>query len=239
MRVVRGRAGTPDDDREATAAMLSATAADGIPRVRVRAPHRQVAFGRRDARQEGFPTARAAALERGYEPVERSVGGRAVAYTGETLAFAVAVPLAEMREGLDERYATATETLLETLRDLGADVARGEPAASFCPGDHSVRVADGGKVAGLAQRVQKDAALVSGCLVVVASDEPAVAEVLTPVYDALGVTFDPESVGSLAAAGGPSDPDRVARALETAFAAGPWGGGTPAVVTGVDALTEK
>lgn len=230
MRVVRGRAETPDADRKATATMLSATADDGTARVRVRAPHRQVAFGRRDAREEGFEAARAAAMERGYEPVERSVGGRAVAYTGETLAFAVAVPLADMRAGLGERYATATETLLETLRDLGADVAPGEPAASFCPGDHSVRVAGGGKVAGLAQRVQKDAALVSGCLVVAENDEPAIADVLTPVYDVLGVPFDPESVGSLAAAGGPSDPDRVARTLETAFAEGPWGDGTADVV---------
>ena len=207
------------------------------PRGRGGAPQRRGAGGRRDAREEGVDAARAAALDRGYEPVERSVGGRAVAYTGETLAFAVAVPLADMRTGLDERYATATETLLESLSGLGAAVARGEPAASFCPGDHSVRVANGGKVAGLAQRVQKGAALVSGCLVVAASDEAAIADVLTPVYDALGVPFDPESVGSLAAADGPSDPGPVARALEAAFVEGSWGDGTADVVA-IDALPE-
>lgn len=237
MRVVRGRGETPEADREATAAMLSATADDGTARVRVRAPHRQVAFGRRDAREGGFAAARAASLDRGYEPIERSVGGRAVAYTGETLAFAVAVPLADVREGLAERYETATETLLETLRGLGADVAPGEPAASFCPGDHSVRVAEGGKVAGLAQRVQKDAALVSGCLVVTANDEAAIADVLTPVYEALGFPFDPESVGSVSAAGGPSDPSPVARALEEAFVEGSWGDGTADAVA-IDALSE-
>jgi hypothetical protein len=34
------------------------------------------------------------------------------------------------------------------------------------------------------------------------------------VYDALGYPFDPASVGSVAAAGGPSDPEPVRAAVE-------------------------
>jgi len=44
--------------------------------------------------------------------------------------------------------------------------------------------------------------------------------VLDPVYDALGVAFDPETVGSVAAAGGESDPDAVVAAVEAALVDG-------------------
>ncbi|EMA63389.1 biotin/lipoate A/B protein ligase [Halorubrum distributum JCM 13561] len=240
MRVYRGEFATPAADREPTAELL-ASAADGVPAVRVAAPPRQVAFGRRDARESGFEAAKRAAEEAGFPPVERDVGGRAVAYTGSTLSFGVAVPAGGGRGSIDSRYETATETLRDALRDVGADVVRGEPPAAFCPGDHSLRVAggkrapnapedDGGKVAGLAQRVRADAALVAGVLVVSAADPDPIARVTEPIYDALGVPFDPESVGSVADAGGPDDPDAVARAVEGAFVDGPWGDGEREVV---------
>jgi len=87
------------------------------------------------------------------------------------------------------------------------------------------RIAGDGKLAGLAQRVRADAALVSGCVVVTPTDAGAIAAVTEPVYDALSVRFDPASVGSVAAAGGPANPDAVARAVEDAFVDGPWGNG--------------
>jgi hypothetical protein len=40
------------------------------------------------------------------------------------------------------------------------------------------------------------------------------------VYDALGVAFDPDSVGSVAGAGGPAESERVVRAIESAFVDG-------------------
>jgi len=224
MRVLKGTVGDPDADRERTAALL-AGAGDGTPGLRVWTPARQVAFGRRDARADEFDRAERIAAERGFRPVERDVGGRAVAYAGDTLAFAHAVPLAE-DESISRRYDRAVETVIGALRELGADVTAGEPPASFCPGDHSVRVAGGGKLSGIAQRVRADAALVAGCVLVAPSDARAVAAVSDPVYDALGVPFDPETVGCVAAAGGPSGPNRVARALEDAFVDGPWGDGS-------------
>jgi lipoate-protein ligase A len=218
MRVLRGRAADPAADRAATRALLDA-AADGDAGVRAWIPHRQVAFGRRDVGSDGYGAATAAARDRGFPPVERDVGGRAVAYDGDVVAFVRAVPLADGRRGITDRYAAATATLEEALSSLGAAVADGEPTGSFCPGEHSLRVAGGGKVAGVAQRVRPDAALVGGCVVVRAA--PALVDVLEAVYAALGVPFDPESVGSVAAAGGPRDPARVARAVEAAFAPAP------------------
>jgi lipoate-protein ligase A len=212
--VVRGRLADPVADGGATAALRDRVADSGQPAVRVWAPARIVAFGRRDTRQDGYDAAAAAAREHDYEPVERSVGGRAVAYDGETtLAFARITPVDGVRGGLDERYDALTSDVTRALADLGVDARAGEPPNSFCPGQHSLQ-ADG-KLAGLAQRVTQGAAITSGALTVANHDD--LAAVLDPVYGALDVPFDPESVGSVARAGGPSDPDRARDALEDAL----------------------
>ena len=210
MRVLRGRAATRDADREVVTRLLERAAEQEEPAVRVWRPYRQLAFGRRDARADDFDVAKKVADACEFPPVERSVGGRAVAYTGNTVAFARVTPLADMRVGMDERYEETTQAVQRALWRLGAPVVRGEPEASFCPGDYSLQ--RDGKLAGVAQRVRKGAALVSG--VVVVRDHEEIAGVLDPVYAALDVPFDPESVGSAAKAGGDGDPENVARTIE-------------------------
>jgi len=179
------------------------------------APHRHVAFGRRDANAEGYDRAKTLARKRGYVPVERQVGGRAVAYTGSTVAFSYARPGAD-RTAIDRRYADAVGRVRGALADLGVDASEGEPEGAFCPGTHSLQAQ--GKVAGLAQRVRRDVAVVGG--IVVVRDRGAIADVLDPVYGALGVPFERGAVGSVAGAGGQDDPDAVCRALVDAFAGG-------------------
>jgi octanoyl-[GcvH]:protein N-octanoyltransferase len=208
MRVVRGRVADRDADREVTRDLLASVQETGAPVVRVWAPGRQVAFGRRDANDDGYETARAAAREHGFPPVERKVGGRAVAYAGSTLAFARITPTDDIRTGLQARYDAMVGDVVDALAAVGVDAREGEPPNSFCPGDHSV--AANGKVAGIAQRVTKGAAMTSGVLVVDGRDE--LRAVLTDVYDALGVPFEPETVGSVEAAGG--DTARVREVLE-------------------------
>ena len=224
IRVVRGRAETPTKDRAVTAALLKRTAETGVAAVRVWQPHRQVAFGRRDSREPGYGDARAVAHKQGYQPTERRVGGRAVAYTGRTLAVAHALPIDDVRQGMCKRYKTTSQLLVDVLSELGADVTRGEPPNAYCPGSHSVSSVDGGKaaakIAGIAQRVQSGAALVACCLTVTKREVPALQAVLDPVYESLDVPFDADSVGSVATAGGPSDPDAVARAIEAALVDG-------------------
>ncbi|MFW5948916.1 MAG: lipoyl protein ligase domain-containing protein [Halolamina sp.] len=226
MRVIRGGAPTPEGDREATRDLLDAVADSGVSVVRAWTPHRQLAFGRRDANEPGYDEACGAAEGWGFPPVERSVGGRAVAYTGTTVAFAALEPTDDSRTGITDRYESMVRTVIDAVAALGVDAERGEPAASFCPGDYSVQAPCStgggderfGKLAGVAQRVSAGAALVSG--VVIVADRDEIRKVLDPVYDALGVPFDPESVGSVASAGGPADPERVARALEDAIVDG-------------------
>ncbi|EMA49786.1 MULTISPECIES: lipoyl protein ligase domain-containing protein [Halococcus] len=214
MRVFEGRAADIEADRERTRELVAHTATTGEPAVRAWTPHRQIAFGRRDARAEGYDRAREIAADHDFSPIEREVGGRAVAYTGSTVAFARAEPI-EGRE-IQQRYARATTNLQAAFDRLGVEARDGEPPNSFCPGSHSLQ-ADG-KIAGLAQRVRSDAALVAG--IVVTRDAAAMAEVLEPIYDALDVAFDPDSVGSVARAGSDADPETVARTIEQALAEG-------------------
>lgn len=214
MRAVRGRAATAEEDREVTRALRDDVRDSGERVVRAWTPHRQVAFGRRDARADGYEAAREAAEAHGFPPYQRAVGGRAVAYTGTTIAFVRIEPLDDIRSGLDARYDAATADLRSALTTLGVDAKRGEPPNTFCPGDHSLSA--NGKIVGLAQRLSNGVAQTAGVLVV--RDHEEIAAVLDPVYEALDVPFDPASVGSLARAGGESDPVTVARAVEAALA---------------------
>lgn len=216
MRLLRGRASDPETDFERTQVMAETVAEDREPALRVWRPHRQVAFGRRDANSDGYDRARRAARDRDYAVIERAVGGRAVAYTGSTVSFSLAVPAEDPRETIDDRYERAKTAVTRALDDCGLTVREGEPDAAFCPGSHSLQ-ADG-KIAGLAQRVRQSVAVVGG--IVVVRDHEAIAEVLAPIYAALDVPFDPDSVGSVANAGGAGDPERVIAALERALAEG-------------------
>ncbi|MFC7018712.1 MULTISPECIES: lipoate--protein ligase family protein [Haloarcula] len=219
MRLLRGRADDHERDYGRTRELVARVDEDREPALRVWTPHRQVAFGRRDRRAEGYDRARAAATERGYAVLEREVGGRAVAYTGTTVALALAEPTADGRDSILARYDRVTDAVRRALRALGVDARDGEPPDAFCPGTHSLQA--GGKLVGLAQRVRQSVALTAG--VVVVRDHEALAAVLDPVYAALDVPFDPKSVGSVASAGGDDDPETVRRTLEDALV----GGATP------------
>lgn len=215
MRVVRGRGATIEADRALTADLREHTAEHDEPAVRVWQPHPQVAFGRRDTGTPGYDRARRIARQRGYAPVGRSVGGRAVAYQGSTVAFARAKPVEDPRVGLQERYEQTTEALEDALGTVGLeDVSAGEPDGSFCPGSHSLSVG-GQKIVGIAQRVTTESALVAG--VAIPRDHWPIAEILEAVYDALDVAFDPCTVGSVASAGGDGDPDALVTVIEDAL----------------------
>ncbi|MFD1587955.1 biotin/lipoate A/B protein ligase family protein [Halorientalis brevis] len=214
MRVVRGRGDDIEADRSVTQRLLAWAGTAGEPAVRVWRPHRQVAFGPRDANSDGYEQARQAAADQGYAVSERQVGGRAVAYTGDTIAFARIEPTDDGRQGIEERYAAVRVDIRDALRELGVDADRGEPDETFCPGSYSLQ-APGGKLVGIAQRVTGDAVLVAGLIVVDGHDE--IADVLDPVYDALSISFDPDTVGSIERGGGKVDPVAIIMRVEDAL----------------------
>jgi lipoate-protein ligase A len=105
-----------------TEALLSDVRETGEAAVRTWTPGRQVAFGRRDVRTEGHERARATARDRGFPPVERRVGGRAVAFADATVAVLRADPVAGVRRGIAARYGRALDALDGALSELDAAV---------------------------------------------------------------------------------------------------------------------
>lgn len=210
MRVIRGHTDSIDEDRNVVQGMREFVDTNDTEVVRVWCPPRQVSFGPRDIRHEGFERAASIARSHGFPPSKRTVGGRAVAYTGSTLAFSTVRPIDDPRHGLTERYERALSTVQAALADLGIESTRTEPPNSFCPGQHSL--ASRGKIVGIAQRVTATTAAVSG--IVIVRDHDDIAAVLDPIYRALDLPFDTASVSSVARAGGPRDVAVVADTLE-------------------------
>lgn len=199
-----------DADRDVLNHIMKEVDQRNEPAVRVWYPPAHVAFGRRDQAADGYERARRAAESRGYPVTVREAGGRAVAFTGGVLALVRAEPADLAKSTVDARYERALVDLESALARLGVDAERGEPPASFCPGTRSLSA--GGKLLGLAQRVRADVAVLGGLLVV--EDADAIAAVLEPVYDALEVSFEPSSVGSVTTAGDQTDVEAVRRAVE-------------------------
>jgi lipoate-protein ligase A len=85
--------------------------------------------------------------------------------------------------------------MVEAFRSLGVDARVGEVPGEYCPGEHSVNARGRVKVMGVGQRLVTSAAHVGGVIVVSGADR--VREVLVPVYRALGLTWDPATVGAL------------------------------------------
>lgn len=213
MIVVRARPSDHSEDYDVVKGMLEHTRETGERVVRVWTPHRLVAFGRKDSRLNGFERAKVRARDFGYTPVVRRVGGHAVAYTGDsdTVTFATTFDVDDMAKGLDKRYEKVEETVKSALENLGFEVTSGEPPQTFCPGDYSLSTPEG-KIVGIAQRITREAALVSG-VVIVENDD--VAEVLNSVYDALGIKFDPDTVGRLR--GKSNDETEVKKSIENSL----------------------
>ncbi len=171
--------------------------------LRLYRPRPTMAFGQRDTRLPGFEAARAASLAHGFEPVVRKAGGRAAAYHEGTLIVDHIEPAREAMVHHRRRFEVFGEVYAEVLRGLGVDARVGEIPGEYCPGEFSVHgvpapgTTPGGrlKLVGTAQRVVAGAWLFSSVFVV--SHAAPVRSVLTDVYRALELPFDPSTAGAL------------------------------------------
>ena len=197
IRVVR--AGFPEPDEMDTAvshAVLRLVARGEMPEtLRLHRPAAVVAFGPRDRVAPGFGAAVAAARSLGFGAVERLAGGRAAVFHPGTLAFSWAIPDPSPRVGIRPRFEEIAGIVVEAFRSLGVDARVGEVPGEYCPGEHSVNARGRTKLMGVGQRVLAEAAHVGGVVVVMGGDR--IREVLLPVYEALDLTWDPATVGSL------------------------------------------
>jgi octanoyl-[GcvH]:protein N-octanoyltransferase len=177
---------------------------------------RAVVFGRRETRSPGFPAAVRAARHAGFEPLVRATGGRAVAYTEQTVVVHHVRHGKDPIGGHDARFVEFGELLVDTLRTLGVEARLGAVPGEYCPGAHSVNARGETKLVGTAQRVLRQAWLFASLVVV--GDEAELRPVLREVYGHLGQPFDPMSVGSLSAENPALEVEQVTRALLDAFA---------------------
>lgn len=184
--------------------------------LRVHIPARMVAFGRQDVTSPGYGAAAVVARAAGFAAVERIAGGRAAVFHPGTIAFAWTVPDPEPRNGIATRFIEISEIISAALAGLGVDAHIGELPGEYCPGAYSVNARNRTKLTGVGQRVVRGAAHVGGVIVV--NDHKIVRDILVPVYEALDLTWDPKTVGSIEQElGAPRDLERVADALLAEF----------------------
>ncbi len=184
--------------------------------LRLHRPADVVAFGRRDVTAAGYRQAIDAARHHGFAAVERLAGGRAAVFSHGTLAFSWAVPARDPRRWVHDRFRHVAEILYRAFRLLGADARIGEVPGEYCPGAYSISLGGQVKVAGIGQRLVRGAAHVGG--VVVVSDADRIRDVLVPVYRALGIVWNPATVGELAGAVPGVGVDDVAAAITRVLA---------------------
>lgn len=163
--------------------------------IRLSRPGRVVAFGRQDVVGPGYAAAVRAAREAGYEAMERLSGGRAAPYFEGALSLTQTVPDPEPPRHTKARFNEICELLCEAFGSLGVDARIGEVPGEYCPGAYSVNAGGRVKLAGVGQRMIRGAAHVGAVIVV--RDSAEVRRVLEPVYEALDLSWKPETTGAV------------------------------------------
>jgi len=164
------------------------------PTVRIHRPGKEVAFGRQDVSNPGYEAAREAARAAGFAAVERLAGGRAAVFHHGTIAIARSYADPQPPKRTYARFEEMADLITASLRELGVDARVGEVPGEYCPGAYSVNARGKTKLSGIGQRMIRGAAHMGG--VVVASGGEEIARVLVPVYEALGLDWDPTTSGS-------------------------------------------
>jgi lipoate-protein ligase A len=177
-------------------ALLREVAAGTLPPlVRVFRPGATMAFGRRDALEPGFAAAFRVAGERGFPGVVRLGGGRAAGYDEGSVIIEVVTAESGVVGDIEGRFATLAAVLHDALGSLGIAPETGELPGEYCPGRWSLHARGSGvKLAGLAQRSVRGAALTTA--VVVVEGAGRLRHALSGVYAALGLTWDPTTAGA-------------------------------------------
>ena len=188
--------GRPALDTALSRALLDRSSAGELEQtLRIWRPDAIVTFGRLDAVSDGYHEAIRAAHQRGFAGVERLEGGRAAVFHEQTVAFAHTVAAAHPVEETHARFYDTASLMARALARLGVNARVGEVAGEYCPGAYSVNARGARKLMGVGQRVVAGAAHVGG--VVVVRETERVRDVLLPVYEALGLDWDPAVTGSI------------------------------------------
>ena len=213
LRLVRDSfPGDPVLDTAVSRALLERVTAGELPdSIRLARPGPMVPFGKQDAVSAGYLAAAEAARQHRFAAVVRLAGGRAAVFHEDTVELAHAVREPEPRAGIQARFEDSAAIVAAALRRVGVDARVGEVPGEYCPGGYSVSARGRTKLAGIGQRVIRGGAHVGA--VVVAAGEERIRDVLVPVYEALGLDWDPATAGSAAAEAAGLGFDEVVAAL--------------------------
>ena len=155
-----------------------------------------VAFGKQDVLEPRLRRGRGRGarprLRGGQAPRRRARRGLPRADGRLRLGRAELRSLARHARSLPRRSPTSIE---RALRTLGVDARIGEVPGEYCPGDYSINARGETKLAGLGQRIIKGASHIGGVIVVGGAGR--MRDVLVPVYEALGLDWDPGTTGSI------------------------------------------
>lgn len=194
-------------------ALMERVARQGGPEtLRIYRPRPTLGFSGRDAASPRIGRAVAAARAMGFDPIRRGPGGRAAAYHQGALCLDHVGPDVEVEhdvigdpapgafhhvgpQGIRPRFVAFGELLAGALRSLGVHAELGPVPGEYCPGEFSINDGHGHKLVGTAQRLVRGGWLF-GTVILVTDPEP-VRAVLVEVYDALGLDWDPSTVGAV------------------------------------------
>jgi octanoyl-[GcvH]:protein N-octanoyltransferase len=163
--------------------------------IRIHHPAREVAFGRQDVASPGYPAAVRAVEAAGFTGVERLAGGRAALFHEGTIAIARAYPDPQPPRHTYARFEEMSELVAAALASIGVDARVGEVPGEYCPGAYSVNARGASKLVGIGQRMIRGGAHVG--IVIVVSGSRLLRDTLVPVYEALGLDWDPDTAGSV------------------------------------------
>jgi lipoate-protein ligase A len=186
--------------------------------LRIYRPGPTAAFGRLDVLRPGFAAASEVARELGLTPLVRSAGGHAAPYDDRSLVVEHLAPAADVTAGLEQRFAAQSSLLERVLAGLGADAQVGALPGEYCAGAHSIHVGGRLKVAGIAQRAIRGAAMTSAIVTVAGGDD--VRAMIEALYAALEIDVDPSTAGALDEVLPGVAVDAVAAAIRDAYAGG-------------------
>jgi octanoyl-[GcvH]:protein N-octanoyltransferase len=189
----------PDDpalDTAVSRALMQRVAAGELPEtLRIARPGSVVAFAKRDVVAPGYADAVAEASRAGLGAVIRLAGGRAAVFHEGTLELAHAVPDPDPRRRIRARFEAMAGLIERALHSLGVDTRVGEVPGEYCPGRWSVNAGGARKLAGIGQRVIGGGSHTGAVIVV--EGAARVRDGLEPVYRALGLEWDPATVGAV------------------------------------------
>ncbi|WP_420122834.1 lipoate--protein ligase family protein [Nakamurella sp.] len=177
------------------ALLAAAGRTDGPDRLRLYRTAPTVGFSGRDCATPGIEAAAAAARAAGFTPVRRGPGGRAAAYHRGALCLDHVAADDDGRTDIRARFIGFGELLVDALRAVGTDARLGPVPGEYCPGEFSINDGHGHKLVGTAQRLVRGAWLF-GTVILVTGSAP-VRSVLVDAYRALGLDWNPDTVGSV------------------------------------------